>query len=196
MPTALTHPTGASRVLDYFLTLLRGRQATCLQYEHALDGDPRMKPFSDEHGHLQLWCVVMPSALEHLMPGLAKRLTATPRARSVIERAQWLSTRCDFRQISNPALRCALARRSASLRSHDLRLLDHLLMLTRSAIARLESGATQEAVVDPLIRAVSLDISRYFEVSAQESAQQIRALGESIPGRLLQLDLERLSAAG
>jgi hypothetical protein len=70
-----------------------------------------------------------------------------------------------------------------------------LLTQPRSAIARWEAGAAREAIIDPLV-AVSLDISRYFEVSAQESELRTRALAESIPGRLLQLDLERLSAAG
>jgi cytochrome b involved in lipid metabolism len=196
LPSSASDPSAPSRVLDYLLTLLRGRQAARLQYEHALGGDPRMKLYSDEHGHLQLWCDVMPSALEHLAPGLFKTLTASPRARSVIERAQWLSMACDLRDAASPTLRCAMARRSTSLRTHDLRLLDHLLELASAGLERLERGAPLGAVTEPLIRAVSIIIRRYFNLLAQECDSQIRSLYESLPGRALQLDLERLSEAG
>jgi cytochrome b involved in lipid metabolism len=177
-------------------TLLRGRQAAQLQYAHAMNGDARMKMLSDEHGHLQLWCDVLPSALEHLAPGLIKRLTSSKKARSVIERAQWLSTCCDLRDVSSPALRCAMARRSASLRNHDLRLLDHLLDLARATVERMERGASPDALLDPLVLAVSLSLARYFDLMAQECELLVRSVTESIPGRLLRLDLERLSAAG
>lgn len=196
LPEAATEPGTASGIHEHLLTLLRGRQAARLQYGHSLDGDARMKMFSDEHGHLQLWCDVLPAALEHLAPGLSKRLTSSAPARRVIERAQWLSTGCDFRGIPSPSLRCAMARRCASLRAHDLRLLDQLLELASSALERLEGGASADDLVDPLIRAVTLSITRYFDQMAQECDAQMRALGETLPGHQLRLDLERLSAAG
>jgi hypothetical protein len=108
----------------------------------------------------------------------------------VIGRAQSSSTRCDLRDISKPALGCALARRSASLQTHDLRLLDRSFTRRDLRFARL-----REAVVGPSFE-VSFDISHYFEVSARESELQIRSLVESIPCRPVQLDLERLSTAG
>jgi predicted heme/steroid binding protein len=191
-----TEPPSAQSIHAYLLTLLRGRQAAHLQYAHPMNGDPRMKMLSDEHGHLQLWCDVLPVALEHLSPGLIKRLTSSKKARSVIERAQWLSTCCDLRDVSSPVLRCAMARRSASLRKHDLRLLDHLLDLARATVERMERGASADALLDPLVLAVSLGIARYFDLMAQECELLIRSVTESIPGRLLRLDLERLSAAG
>jgi len=43
---------------------------------------------------------------------------------------------------------------------------------------------------------VSLGIARYFDLMAQECDVLVRSVAESIPGRLLRLDLERLSAAG
>jgi cytochrome b involved in lipid metabolism len=196
LPATVTDPAAPSRMLDYLMTLLRGRQAARLQYEHSLEGDPRMKLYSDEHAHLQLWCDAMPAALEHLMPGLFKRVTASPNARSVMERAQWLSLAGDLRDASSPSLRCAMARRSASLRTHDLRLLDHMLEVSSGALQRLERGAALEAVVESLIRTVATAISRYFDLLAHDCESQIRALDESLPGRRLQLDLERLSAAG
>jgi predicted heme/steroid binding protein len=189
-------PPSARAIHAYMLTLLRGRQAAYLQYDHALGGDPRMKMLSDEHGHLQLWCDVLPSALEHLAPGAIKRLTSSRKARSVLERAQWLSTCCDLRDISSPALRCAMARRCASLRNNDLRLLDHLLDLARATVERMERGASPDALLEPLVLAVSLGIARYFDLMAQECDVLVRSVAESIPGRLLRLDLERLSAAG
>jgi hypothetical protein len=109
---------------------------------------------------------------------------------------QWLSNACDLRDASSPALRCAMARRSSSLRTHDLRLLDHLLELASAALERLEGGALLDEVVEPLVRAISLGAGRYFDLLAQECDSQMRALSESIAGRTLQLDLERLSAAG
>ncbi|HTV22770.1 MAG TPA: cytochrome b5 domain-containing protein [Polyangiaceae bacterium] len=193
---AESDPPSARGIHTYMLTLLRGRQAAYLQYAHTLGGDPRMKMLSDEHGHLQLWCDVLPSALEHLAPGLIKRLTSSKKARSVIERAQWLSTCCDLRDTSSPTLRCAMARRCASLRKNDLRLLDHLLDLARATVERMERGASPDALLEPLVLAVSLGIARYFDLMAQECDVLVRAVVESIPGRLLRLDLERLSAAG
>jgi predicted heme/steroid binding protein len=189
-------PPSAQGIHAHLLTLLRGRQAAHLQYAHPMNGDPRMKVLSDEHGHLQLWCDVLPSSLEHLAPNLIKRLTSSKKARSVIERAQWLSTCCDLRDASNPVLRCAMARRCASLRKHDLRLLDHLLDLARATVGRMERGASPDALLDPLVLAVSLGIARYFDLMAQECELLVRSVSESIPGRLLRLDLERLSAAG
>jgi predicted heme/steroid binding protein len=189
-------PPSAQGIYAHLLTLLRGRQAAQLQYAHPMNGDPRMKLLSDEHGHLQLWCDVLPSALEHLAPGLIKRLTSSKKARSVIERAQWLSACCDLRDVSSTVLRCAMARRCASLRKHDLRLLDHLLDLARATLERMERGASPDALLDPLVLAVSLGIARYFDLMAQECELLIRSVTESIPGRLLRLDLERLSAAG
>lgn len=189
-------PPSAQGIHAHLLTVLRGRQAAQLQYAHPMNGDPRMKMLSDEHGHLQLWCDVLPAALEHLAPDLIKRLTSSKKARSVIERAQWLSTCCDLRDVSNPVLRCAMARRCASLRKNDLRLLDHLLDLARATVERMERGASPDALLDPLVLAVSLGIARYFDLMAQECELLVRSITESIPGRLLRLDLERLSAAG
>jgi predicted heme/steroid binding protein len=196
LPATSADPAASTGLLDFLLTLLRGRQAAHLQYEHAMGGDPRMKLYSDEHGHLQLWCDVMPSSLEHLSPGLFKRLTASPNARSVLGRAQWLSMACDLRDASSPVLRCAMARRSTSLRCHDLRLLDHLMELASGALGHLEAGASLDAVVEALVRAASVSIGRYFDLLAQDCDSQVRALSESMSGRPLQLDLERLSAAG
>jgi cytochrome b involved in lipid metabolism len=196
VPDADTEPASAQGIYAHLLTLLRGRQAAYLQYAHPMSGDPRMKMLSDEHGHLQLWCDVLPSALEHLAPGLIKRLTNSKKARSVLERTQWLSTCCDLRDISSPVLRCAMARRCASLRKHDLRLLDHLLDLARATVERMERGASPDALLEPLVLAVSLGIARYFDQMAQECDVVVRSVAESIPGRLLRLDLERLSAAG
>jgi predicted heme/steroid binding protein len=189
-------PPNAQRIHAHLLTLLRGRQATHLQYAHPMDGDPRMKMLSDEHGHLQLWCDVLPSALEQLAPGSLERLTSSKKARSVIGRAQWLSSCCDLRDVSSPVRRSAMARRCASLRKHDLRLLDHLLDLARATLERMERGASPDALVDPLVLAVSLGIARYFDLMAQDCELLVRCITESIPGRLLRLDLERLSAAG
>jgi predicted heme/steroid binding protein len=180
----------------HLLTLLRGRQAAQLQYAHPMNGDARMKMLSDEHGHLQLWCDVLPVAFEHLAPGLIERLTSSRKARSVIERAQWLSTCWDLRDVSSPVLRCAMARRSASLRRHDLRLLDHLLDLARATVERMERGASADALLEPLVLAVSLGVARYFDLMAQECELLVRSVAESMPGRLLRLDLEQLSAAG
>jgi hypothetical protein len=196
LPDAATEPGSLMSIHEHLLTLLRGRQAARLQHGHTMEGDARMKMFSDEHGHLQLWCDVLPAALEHLLPGLAKRLTSTPNARSVLGRAQWLSTWCDFRGVPNPSLRCAMARRCASLRLHDLRLLDQLLELASGALERIEGGANADDLVDPLVFAVTSSIARYFDQMAQECDAQVRALAESLPGRQLRLDLERLSAAG
>ncbi len=196
LPPAATEPGIANGIHEHLLTLLRGRQAARLQHGHAMDGDARMKVYSDEHGHLQLWCDVLPAALEHLTPGLAKRLTSSPNARSVIDGAQWLSTWSDFRGSPSPALRCAMARRCASLRTHDLRLLDQLLDLASGALKCLERGVSADELVEPLIRAVTSSVERYFDQMAHECDAQMRALGESPPGRQLRLDLERLSAAG
>jgi cytochrome b involved in lipid metabolism len=196
LPEAAADPGSSGKIHEHLLTLLRGRQAARLQHRHDMGGDARMKMFSDEHGHLQLWCDVLPAALEHLAPGLAQRVTSTPNARSVLERAQWLSTWCDFRGALSPSLRCAMARRSASLRLHDLRLLDQLLELAGGAVERLEGGANADDLVEPLIVAATSSIARYFDQMAQDCDAQIRALGESLPGRQLRLDLERLSAAG
>jgi predicted heme/steroid binding protein len=196
VPDADAEPPSAQGIYAHLLTLLRGRQAAQLQYAHPMSGDPRMKLLSDEHGHLQLWCDVLPAALEHLAPGLIKRLTSSKKARSVMERAQWLSSCCDLRDLSSPVLRCAMARRCASLRKQDLRLLDHLLDLARATVERMERGASPDALLDPLVLAVSLGIARYFDLMAQECELLVRSVTESIPGRLLRLDLERLSAAG
>src|SRR5690606_92571 len=117
-----------------------------------------------------------------------KRLTSNRKARSVIERSQWLSTCCDFRDISSASLRSAIHRRCATLRTHDLRLLDHLLDLARTTVERIERGADADAVLDPLVLAVSLGISRYFDLMAQECDLLVRFVAESIPGRLLRLD--------
>lgn len=186
----------AEGIHAYLLTLLRGRQAAHLAYAHPMHGDARMKMLSDEHAHLQLWCDVMPAALEHLSPGLIKRLTSSKKARSVLERMQWMSTCCDLRDTSSPVLRCAMARRCALLRENDLRLLDHLLDLARAMVERMERGASPDALLDPLVLAVSLGIARYFDLMAQECDAVVRSVAESIPGRLLRLDLQRLSAAG
>jgi hypothetical protein len=89
-----------------------------------------------------------------------------------------------------------MARRCASLRLHDLRLLDQLLELASGALERVEGGANADDLVDPLVFAVTSSMTRYFDQMAQDCDAQIRALAESLPGRQLRLDLERLSAAG
>lgn len=196
VPAAEDEPANARSVYDYLLTLLRGRQAARLQYEHLLGGDPRMKLLSDEHGHLQLWCDALPAALERLAPGSFERLASSHKARSVIERAQWLSNGFDFRDVSCATLRSAMSHRCETLRTHDLRLLDHLLDLARAALERIEQGANADALLEALVRAASLEVSRYFDLMAHECDLLVRSLTESIPDRLLRLDLQQLSAAG
>jgi hypothetical protein len=90
---------------------------------------------SDEHGHFQLWCDVLPSSLEHRMTGLVKRPTATPAARSEIERRSGCPRVAIFANIEpSAALRTAALQRLAT--NPRLRLLDHLLTQPRSAIPR------------------------------------------------------------
>jgi hypothetical protein len=178
-------PPAASRtgrLYDVLYTLIRARQSLTLQYEHPMHSGPRhaesvgqgaLKLFSDENTHMMLWRENLPAAYELLRPGGWAALAREPTVQALLDTAQSLSRRFDFREIATPELSTAIARRSRTIARRDTALVDRLIRLTAASLeeADLDVADGMGRRIDAVDRAQP-DSS--LEAATQQLATRLR----------------------
>lgn len=140
-----------ARLYDVLYTLIRARQSLTLQYEHPMRSEhPRPDPvgqgalklFSDENTHMMLWRENLPAAFEVLRPGSWSAIASEPAVQTVLDTAQSLSRRFDFRDPPTPLSRI-MARRCRSIARRDTALVDRLIRLTAASVEAIDAHASE-----------------------------------------------------
>jgi hypothetical protein len=172
----------AGRLYDVLYTLIRARQSLSLQYEHPMRSEPRraesvgqgaLKLFSDENTHMMLWCENLPAAYELLRPGGWAAIAGEPAVQALLDTAQSLSRRFDFRE-TTPELSRTMARRSRTIARRDTALVDRLIRLTAASLeaADLDTADRMGRSIDTIDPAQP---NPSLEAATQQLATRLRS---------------------
>jgi hypothetical protein len=136
-------------------------------------GNGALKLFSDENTHMMLWRENLPAAYELLRPGGWAALAREPTVQALLDTAQSLSRRFDFRETATPELSTAIARRSRTIARRDTALVDRLIRLTAASLAEADLDAADWTgrSIDAVDRAQP-DLS--LEAATQQLATRLR----------------------
>jgi hypothetical protein len=182
--------SGAQRLYDVLYTLIRARQSLSLQYEHPMGserehaesvGRGALKLFSDENTHMMLWRENLPAAYELLRPGGWAAVAREPAVQALLDTAQSLSGRFDFREPATPDLSRSMARRSRTIARRDTALVDRLIRLTAASLAAVDADAGQPDAARRAAARVEGDIAA---VDAAQPSLSLEAAGQQLATRL------------